>query len=502
MNVLTQIPWLITEEGTVTVERALKERLPLKQDVPGYVYGAQLRFLMTVFPLLVREAGGWERIDGSVIDAVLSRLAPQANLFDPVNPFLQLPERFGDRKTRREPGVLHPLKTRWAPRGFWNYESYVEGRLSLSESVLALVISYFYQPGGNMDVNGGKGDASSKYTKLNNGSSALRWRGERAVYPATEVVPIGTDLLHTLALSTPKDFLEGETLIPHWADREGLTVSHGVPSSLWRFSWSGNVIACQWSQDSSQKWMLQKVGIGGCPDDYVRSLGFFGKNWFKDKDTPGQRFHKARCESDPLYLYVTNKKGESTLPNFKISTSGPEAIIRWYNEGCVQKLKTKLQNHLASKTAGLLFLSHNTGGNAQTYYIENSACIPGKQEQWLPGNIDPEELDSYSGIVIKMHDTLINFFQKPTKNQKPYDMRGVLNYAIARQRDAETMYWNDCVDVVNRILSTEDTDSKEIVTIVKRSAEKAINWICPDADSAHVKQKIAAINEIWKIKYD
>ena len=138
--------------------------LNLDESVAGYVYGAQYRFLMTIYPLLEAEERGVARRGGTFSEAtvqkVFDRLAPFADLFSSTDPFLQVSE--DDITVEIEGRLMAPshLPGKLLPQGqtpddnqskFWNFDS-PPAHFELKEAGLALVCYYIIGTGTHTKV--------------------------------------------------------------------------------------------------------------------------------------------------------------------------------------------------------------------------------------------------------------------------------------------------------------------------------------------------------------
>lgn len=497
MDVLTEVKWLKTTQGAMTVREALTTPgVELSMEVPGFVYGAQFRFLLTVAALLVRRGG--VAFTDAAVGKVCEELAPASDVFSPTNPFLQvslgellklslgeeaesfsltddegksdeeliaeLREKAGlNRSTDVSKLYPHNLGPDDSPSLFWNLTP-LSSRLSLEEAVLALVVFYFYGPGTNTYL------LSGNRLKLTNGSSALHYQ------ESLEIIPQGSDLRESLLLSLPNSFVQGEGL-PHWADR-ACTFST-VLDPLWSFSWAANTVHCHWEG-------TELVGVvrGGVPPlwSHFMALAPGEKEWPK-------AYHDLRKTSDPLYLYKPNLKGELKLKTYSLSTDPYFTIAQWHAEQLTQELLAKWQKNVldGSLLQNLVFLEHSTEGASSSFAIKYSKVVKGFRDELFPQNAVAMNLisDRYSE-VLKMRGKLRGLFTE----------KGTCSHLANRQRDVENHFWGEMQDFTHSLIHEKLTDEEVEEEIVRR-AVKAFEKTSSFRNTLHLKEHYAALRLIY-----
>lgn len=497
-NILRDIPWLKTTQGPVTVEYAFKnwKHLMLEENVPAFHYGAQFRFLMTIVPLLFAEAGS-TKIKEEHIDRVLDRLDSKAHLLDEHDPFLQLPKRLAVTPDALASGNAHvdkPVSKLLAAQpsiesmDFWNLENSInsEDGLDLAESTLLIVSAYFYTPGGNTSMDG---------RAPKNGASALRYTDAAKTPPAVEIIPLKNDLYGTLMQSTPKS-LKGS--MPHWADREGLSVkdldsnSIGKEDSLWLFSWSSNTYFCVWEKSEEDTIKLKSVGQGMVPSAWLPRPYFVAGLKDQWKEVSGRR-----ATQDPLYFYRNNKDGEKKLRYMNLGSNPFYYIARWNADRCSVDLHDKWMENLdydESEVENILFLEHATGGTAQSFTIRHSLIVKGWKDEMLP---DPSRIEELSGIyesILNVRGKLTGLFTEngTLKHLVPGGKSGVRN-------TVESYFWNEMATFVED-LSSNKTKRSEAKNFAKTAALKALASQLPKRDTINIEAQIRAEHIIRSIK--
>lgn len=491
-NVLRDIPWIKTNLGLLTVEEALKRsrEVHLEVEVPGYEYGAQFRFLMTIFPLLLEEAGSHQTIRNEQIDAVLDRLEPAVHLFDENDPFLQLPLRLAtdpdalrsvSSQVQKDPKKILPAEPGEEQTRFWNFEKSLTSDHGVDQSaaVLLLVCSYFYKSGGNSALDG----RSPK-----NGVAGLRYVDAAKTPPAVEIIPLGSNLFETLAMATPRDF---RGPLPHWADREGKSL--GVNDRLWLSSWSTNAIFCVWEDTDGEAPILRSVGSGGVPSAWSP------RQYFNpDQKDQWKEITSTRDVEDPLYFYVEDPRSETKKLRYMNLGSEPFYFIaRWNAERCSTLLSTKWSKNVdydEERLENILFIEHATGGTAQSFTIRHSRVIVGWKDELLP---DPSRVDALAGIyedILMVRSKLTGLFTE----------KGTLKHLVAGgrssvQKNVEMAFWNEMAETVH-LLSHGELPKGEVKKIAKLAALRALNYGSSNRDTVHIEEHLKAERILRGIK--
>ena len=491
-NVLTEVAWVKTNLGNRTVRDVFLnvENLELDQNVSGFIYGAQMRFFLTIAPIIFREACG--RIEGvtpEVVDKVLFSLKDHANLFDDVRPFLQITDDdakpFKIREAKTESSKLFPSADgpSEAQATFWDFDSPKE-TLSTEEAVLALLCYYFYGPGTNTKLYEGKEEKSSKLT---NGSSALQYKN------SVEIIPLGENLFTTIFMNTPKDFtkLDGDgELLPHWADREGFSFykedSEVVIPSLWRFSWSANTVYLDWNDDKT----LSFVTRGGAPDKWRKMIPPAEKETFH-----GKTFHDFRQEQDPFYFYKkVEEKGVliNKLHRFSLSSEPYLTVAQWHAQQISTRLRDKWKRTLirADNPTNVIFLEHRTEGTAQSFAIRYSNVVAGFRDELFPDEQQQQSISEQSEDLLRMRARVRGFF---TQN-------GTMKHIANRQEDMENAYWGEIQGLLPIMLEGQ-VSSVEMRKMIVQSAAVAFEKVSSSKNTVHIKAHLSALRMIRGMKW-
>lgn len=473
VNVLTDVPWILSSKGNLTVRDALVQSSTLELDtnVPGIVYGAQLRFLMTLTPLIYERSGrSREPFTEEAVDNALATVAPKAELFDANDAFLQFPFTQWNNKGLTDPAKLVPGAIDNQAE-FWGDAGMIDGT-SLEENVRSLVVAYFYMPGVPTKIND---------LKLTNGSSALRYQ------ESIEIVPLGRNLAETLLMVTPKEFLRG-SVIPYWARRQdgGVDASVWSDNPLWGFSWWQNAIVCQWEKDENgdPTGVLQGIVRGGQPRDWWSSY----PNKIEYESGYAKLFHDLRSANDPLYHYRLDvKSGEKKMVRFSMRSDPYGAIARWHAENVSVELENKWSNNIRyspSRLTNLLFLEHATEGASNAFSIRFSKVIVGYRDELLPEN-PPQDLDLLYGKVLEKRRAFLGMF---TEN-------GTMKHIDSRRADAEDAFWDEFRDFMPRLLS-ENIGEKELLKALKDSSIRALNRVSSRRNTPTLEAHLKATNNI------
>lgn len=483
MNVLEDVAWIKTETGLKTPRECFEDPLvQLRKDVFGYEYGAQFRFLMTIFPLLVshepqRSSKG--RFSQETIDFVFETLEPFADVHGDRNGFLQisevdLPSVVFAGANPASKLIPHTQAPDDKQSSFWDF-SRVAQRFALEEAVMALVSYYFYGPGTNTALLKGG------LYKLSNGSSALQYTGDGP--SAAEIIPQGESLLDSLRLNTPKSWITpGEVQLPHWAERK--SNASNIHRSSWKFSWSANTVKLHWDEEG----FLTQVTRGGIPKEWSEHIPK------KDEKDFGKAYHGDRQVLDPLYPYRTNKDGEVKLERIAIGSDPVYSIIQWHSNGVEKYLTEKWSEHLLSKEAleNLVFLEHKTGGTAQSFSLRHSKVIVGYKDEFFPGDpLVQAQLFQRFDDVLTMRKRLMGMF---TEN-------GTMKHLAFRREAVEVALWNELQELTLRVLK-EPLAEEEWRKGLTKSALAAFELISSNRNTIYIKQHLAATRIIQGVFYN
>lgn len=482
VNIL-ETSWMKTEQGLKSPRDVLQDNIKLSQEVPGYVYGAQFRFLLTIVPLIVKASSEDDEydyelteFDTDAIDHVFRILEPHSNLLCENQPFLQVLPHHVDPNLE---GVLVEPRTspsKLLPEGqsaddrqtkFWNFNK-VSDSLSIPETILALVCFYFYGPGTNTNLVKGK-------LRLSNGSSALRYLN------SIEIIPAGETLIESLLMSMPRDFLDSKSgkLLPHWADRECVVMDPLDP--LWKFSWSSNTVYCKFSENFDS---LIGITRGCAPLIWSKAVPLAGpdKDWAKT-------YHDSRQIDDPLYFYFGTSDGEVKMWRGNISTDPYYTVAQWHYESLSTRLKGKLATHYLDYNDYLMdmvFLEHSTEGSAQSFNIRYSRTSNGWKDELIPQGQNPKLLGSAQKVMI-MKGKLTGMFTE----------KGTCKHIAARKPDVENYYWNECQSIILDILHSKMNIS-EVENRLTEAAIKAFERVSSNRDTVHFEAHVRGLQNIKK----
>ncbi len=441
LNALRNVPWILTTRGAESPAEALKfaheiEGLDLSRS--AFEVSSQLRILVAIFSLVVREQGGSidlrMGLDPQAIDSAVGKIGNAANLDDPLQPFLQqcLLEDVSRDKTGWQQRIAseHPVK-KLSPtvspdqaNEFWSRSNPELSTLPVADAVLALAVFHHFFPVSNSRYGG---------QKCTMGSPGFRFLGRENT--ATEVIWKGKNLLETLALNTPKRFVESEGL-PAWADRTGeLSCASFEESPLWSATWSSNAPACIWDEGT-----LVGVHIGGVPESWFRaSMG-------KSKETRKTWWDERNLE-DPFYLYIPNDKGELKAQRLDVGRDPTELAIGWLAEEKFEALRKNRPQMVLSPTADqdVLFFRHQIEGTSTSPSIRESSILDGDHTRWAPDPSVSDELVQFSRLVHEAHGVVTAPFREFSKADRAKLSRGETPFAFGqlkgRRADASTAYW-------------------------------------------------------------
>lgn len=477
LNILRDAQWIKTNAGSMSPLEVFLSRDPLlnlDEEVPGYVYGAQYRFLMTIYALLAKEdlrtAENGSLFQLGTIEKVISILDPYADLFSPDNPFLQVvPE---DISTEIEGGIRKPdqMPGKILPEGqtpdsnqvkFWDIGA-DESSFNINKAILALVSYYFYGTGTNTGLT------QKYYTQLTNGSSALQY------LTSVEIIPQGEGLLESLSMSVPKSFIENYSfdLLPHWASRRDGEVRMNDP--LWRFSWSGNTVYCHFNEEKEELLLVKR---GAIPVSWTAAPPpLEGEKWAKT-------YHSLRQIEDPLYLYRIVDESPK-LWRASVTSDPYFAVAQWHFEQLSENIKSKLIKSVAAsddKLLDLVMLEHSTEGASSSFNIRYSKVVRGWKDELIP----PEGLNNLQTVasnVLAMKRRLTGLFSE----------KGTCSHLNPRRDDVENEYWGRVQSVLEDMVH-KDLELKEANTRIKKAAIEAYEAISSIRDISNIKAHMVGL---------
>ncbi|WP_314194533.1 type I-E CRISPR-associated protein Cse1/CasA [uncultured Arthrobacter sp.] len=425
-SALTDVPWIRTSDGPMTVQDALLGAHNIAGFDPGLngiESGAQIRFLAAVAALIIRRQGGPLKgfAAGSVLN-VIGDLEPACNLFDADRPFLQAAH---DGKGLA-PGQKTPVKRLypWMPadraEDFWTRGAAAK-ELSVAEATLALAVHHHYSFGGNNRIDG---------RACVNGSPGIRYPG--IGFTATELLWHGASLFETLMMNLPKSWVEG-TGLPAWAD-PSCAVSHGGPGKpehpLWRATWGSNTAQCLWADDA-----LVAVSIGGSRNlpPTMRSGKEGAKEWWDLRNT-----------EDPFYLYLDvetkNAAGVVTSVQRKAQRldfghQETDLVVEWNAKGLSAAVRSRSRGAVKSpgRSANLMFLRHLVEGTATCPVVRRTEVLISSPKKWVIADDRTRAVSQAAGLVKAVCAEVA----------KPFTLKGRLTALRDRRGDAETAFWRN-----------------------------------------------------------
>lgn len=486
MDILKDIPWLITTNGEKTVYEVLTDpTAALDKNVSGFVYGAQFRFLMTLIPLIELydpESKNRGYFTGESLTEAFKEIQTRTNLFDDTYPFLQITEQDTNGAKISDP-TNEPTKMFPDSQGandnqsvFWDFNKPAK-ILEVQQTVLGLACFYFYGVGTNTKLlTDATGGADGKGLKLSNGSSALAYK------ESFEIISEGENLVQSLYMNTPKSFL-GDNRIPHWADREAVGREYDY---LWKFSWSANSVFTKWNDERTE---LVNITRGGIPKKWRGNIPT------TTDDLWGKEYHSQRQTEDPLYLYTVKEvkgKEELILKRLNWSSEPYYSVSRWHSEKLSEELQSKLSMNILnghSNLNNLTILEHATEGTANSFSIRHSKVIDGFQDSLFIDSSRVQELFNNSNSVINMRKKVLGFFSP----------KGTCKHLMQARDIMENEFWNEVHYLTMRNLTTpmsRGAFNKEL----KERTIKAFEKVSSRRNTVHIKSHFQALQILQNIK--
>lgn len=461
MNVLTDVPWICTSSGDLTVRETLRRASDitfLRAEGPAYETSATLRILEHVFTLAVRHGSRKDLLEGrsldyEAIDAAIADIGNAGDLFDSVMPFLQrpaLPIRKQSDTARIITQGNQPVK-KLSPsmppdqaEDFWTFGSQQPTCLQITDAVRALVVFYFYSPAGNNAYDG---------DKCAMGAPGLRFPGKDNT--ATEIFWQGSTLLATLAENVPRAWVQGNGL-PAWADRTGekSRQADGTVHPLWRASWTSNAPVCLWKDGQ-----LEAVRIGGVPSSwFLPEMGRSKadrKKWWDDRNV-----------DDPHYLYVPNKQGELKARRLDLGRDVTDLAVQWNADGNGSALRDAASSHLVSPESEdrIVFFRHLIGGTASSPVIRASEQFIADPETWAPDEDAATEIRAWANTVLQLQRTVAGPFRRMSAGDKQAlksdRIPAVFDSLETRHADAVAYFWREVTDVFHVAMHSLNQDGE------------------------------------------
>lgn len=461
MNVLTDVPFVRSTDGDLTVRETLRRAADIdfvRTEGPAYEVSATLRILEHVFALATRHGSRKDLLEKRplserAIDDAISDIGSAADLFDPIMPFLQRPN-LPLRKSKDPARVITPgnqpvkkLSPSMPPEqaeDFWTFGSHQPSSLETADAVRALVVFYFYSPAGNNAYDG---------DKCAMGAPGLRFPGKDN--SATEVFWRGPNLLATLAENVPRAWVTGGGL-PAWADRtcEKSLLTGGAAHPLWRASWTSNAPACLWNDGR-----LVAVRIGGVPSDWL--LPEMGKSKADHKG-----WWDGRNVEDPHYLYLPNKQNELKARRLDLGRDVTNLAAEWIAGGNGQALRDAASGHLVAPEAEdrIVFFRHLVGGTASSPVIRASEAFTGDSQTWAPDEDAAEVLRDWANTILELQRAVAGPFRRMNSTDKRSLQSGhppaVFDTLETRHNDAVAYFWREVTDVFSVAVHSLNDDGE------------------------------------------
>lgn len=466
MNVLTDVPWVRTTSGDLTVRDALRHAANIEflrlSEGPAYEGSATLRLLEHMFALAVRHGSRQDLLrkrplSFEAIDAAIADVGNAADLHDPVRPFMQrpvLPMRDANDTARAiAPGnqpvkKLSPSMPPEEAENFWTFGSRQPAHLETADAVRALIVFHFYSPAGNNAYDG---------DKCVMGAPGLRLPGKDN--SATEVFWRGPNLLMTLAENVPRAWVQGHGL-PAWADRTGQESlqADGTTHPLWTASWSSNVPACLWEGGR-----LVAVRVGGVPSKWLPPRMGRSKSDLKE-------WWDGRNVDDPHYLYLPNKQGQMKARRLDLGKDVTNLAAQWNADGNGPALRDAATKNLVAPEPEdkVVFFRHLIGGTASSPVIRASESFTGDSRTWAPDEDAAEVVRDWASTMLELQRAVAGPFRRMNAADKRALQSGrppaVFDTLETRRNDAVAYFWREVTDVFNvavRSLSEEGEVTSE-----------------------------------------
>ncbi len=454
-NALTEIPWVRTSAGAMTVKDALlrsHEIESLELDAPALEVSSTYRLLCQVFALVVRETGEGsnfdkeKKLDPGAVDRAIDSLGSAVDLFDNEQPFMQRPallpvdQRDRTRKIGRgdQPvKKLLPFMPSDQAERFWELSVETDQALDLPEAALALVVFHNFSMAGNNRYDG---------DKCQMGAPGIRFPGQDNT--ATEMIWKGQNLLNTLSLNTPMSWVK-EGGLPAWADRTGAVSRDpktGFLPPLWTASWSSNAAVAYWEDDT-----LTGVRTGGVPSEWLPTKGIDDKTlkkWWDDRNT-----------QDPFYLYVPDRAGDLKAQRLDLQRDTLDLAVEWNADSKAEKLISAGRQHVSRpRNRDLIFFRHQVGGTASSPSIRASQVLVGNRDVWAPDEEVAYNVCEYSELIRKLHFTVTGAFRRRRASDKTGAGSAVLDALESRRADASAYFWREVSSAFNQYIAHAHDD--------------------------------------------
>ena len=494
VNALTDIPLLITVNGRLSVREALlNAHIPeskyemgtspapviLDKNVPGYVYGAELRLLTAVTAIVLRYYSACDKdvlqiptseilthgLSPENIDKALLKLIPGSFLFDDTQPFMQQPAK---PNTPKSPGKLKKLlPSMLSDKGeeFWNMLTQ-QDTLSLADAALYLLVYHYYSPAGN-----------SKYAgqKAKMGSPGFHFVGTKMT--ATELIWKGKSLLHTLLAMIPRNWVEGDGL-PAWADRDGSRSRSEHP--LWRATWSSNSAVCYWKNDRligveiggiPLKWLPKEAGIRAETESATESATESTTNSKKSKKKDFlKEYWDMRNQSDPFYLYLANKSGKLQAQRMDINRNATDLAVEWAANGKIAEAAKAYDRILSPSDCRLLFIQHYIDGTSSSPVIRYSHVLVADPQLWSFGLSEraQNQVKQHANFIQKLHYCVTQPFHRAqnTNSNLGNTLPTVLDSLTEYRSSVSDIFWRAMTTSYEEFLAQASVEEKRPTEII------------------------------------
>lgn len=482
-DALKTVQWIHTTSGPCTPYEFLLHchetdyRLDLNR--PGYVVGAQFRFLLSLVALAVREeipeserpSGKISRKQANIlvakgfkeesVAAAYEKVAPCVNLRDPKYPFMQRPPEKDanpkSRKTELGPGidqvyVLSPTNGAERPATFWNmfannHPSQVPGdypTLSEAEATLAFTCFHYYSLTNNGGYMFERGVRPS--IKPQNGTPAMHRPGPGVTVTEIAWMFHSSGPLKDLLAMLPQEWISG-TGLPARADRTGSqSRTREGHHPLWKATWSSNTSVGYWENNR-----LTGARTAGVPAAWMP----LSESVLAEGNDELAKWWTRRNLDDPFALYRQSSTDIPRPERVDLGTDATELAVEWVAEKKISDLAERSGNRVLpfsseDSEARIVFLRHLVGGNSGSFFITNSEVFVPDRTLWGIGLAEDtlDEVSEAADLVLEIRNRFVSIFSDSqsrgkTSGKKSEKSPGFKKPIMFRQlrRYASTSYW-------------------------------------------------------------
>lgn len=274
-SILTDIPWVRTTAGSMTVRDVLLRAGDIKgldtDALNGMEYMTTLRILehLAVVALRHQDDQSSGDIEPAAIERAIGLIEPYADLFDDRSPALQV---------RRDTTSFKPSPPDWdraMPQKssgmgslFWNLTSRGAENRDLSRITLNLAVNAFYgtsNNGGGLQKGITTDGVHVSYAVFKPRPESVAHQGDDEV---TEVALLGTTLAQSLLLGIPTAWVADCTSLPGWLDTRAETGQ----DDFWWATWSVCSTATQWSWEAGSGRLVSAQRSGIAPRSHIMDI--------------------------------------------------------------------------------------------------------------------------------------------------------------------------------------------------------------------------------------